>query len=752
MPLKIENEDSGSWITSRRFAVFLAILTFVSWPGIFLGSQMFVFRDFGFFSAPIAWHLRESFWQMELPLWNPLSNCGQPFLAEWNTQALYPPALFYLLLPFPWSFGVFCLLHLFLGGLGMFFLARQWTQNSFGAALAGVIFAFSGLMTGSLGWPATIAAMGWMPWVVWLTRRAWREGGKMLVPAALAGALQMLSGGVEMVLLTWVLLGGIFATEFISGGAPRAKIAIRFCIVILFIAGLSAAQLLPFFDLLRHSERAANYFASDSPMPPTGWVNFLVPLFREGFAQGIYYQNGQFWILSYYTGVITVALAAMALWRSRTVEVWVMLILSVFCLLLATGNATPLYGWISAHIGIVGLIRFPVKFVILPVFAMPLMAAYALAGKSQGTLKTSGPDYSWLLAWLATIGLIAVCLVWAAREPSLSLSHAVVVNGLIRVAFFTAIVISLFILRKVTPTTIRRSIQSLVVVLVWLDLECHSPQPPLVKPVVFHPNMPRPAPPPQFGFGRAMIPADVLHTLTFAAHQDATENFLMDRYALFSDCNLFDDIPKCDGFFPLNLRGNSLLNGDPTGRMQDFLGVYQALAIKAGVLGWDPRPTFMPMVTGGQKPLFAADSETLALLAETNFNPRTEVYLPTDIRSAVTVSNAATVKMMSVEYSPQRIRANVDADAPAMLVAAQSYFHPWHAYVDGKPTPLWRANYAFQALEIPAGEHDVELLYVDWNFRIGFLLSLITLAILAVTYWISIVRLKIQSSQFRTWP
>ena len=752
MTLNIQTENDDSWITSRRFAGFLAVLTFVSWPWIFLGSQMFVFRDFGFFSAPIAWHLRESFWRMELPLWNPLSNCGQPFLAEWNTQALYPPALFYLLLPFPWSFGVSCLLHLFLAGLGMFFLARDWTQNSFGAALAGVIFAFSGLMTGSLGWPATIAAMGWMPWVVWLTRRAWREGGKVPVPAALAGALQMLSGGVEMVLLTWVLLGATFAAEFISGGMPRAKIVIRFCIVILFVAGLSAAQLLPFFDLLRHSERAANYFASDSPMPSTGWVNFLVPLFRDGFAQGIYYQSGQFWILSYYTGVTTVALAAMALWHSRTVEVWVMLILSAFCLVLATGNATPLYGWISAHIGIVGLIRFPVKFVVLPVFVMPLMAAYALARKSLGNLTPSRPDYSWLLAWFVTVGLIAVCLVWAAREPSLNLSHAVVVNGLIRAAFFTAIMITLFVLRKVTPTTIRRSLQVLVVVLVWLDLDCHSPQPPLVKPVIFHPNMPRSAPPPQFGLSRAMIPADVLNTLTFAAHQDATENFLTDRYALFSDCNLFDNIPKCDGFFPLNLSENGVLNGNLSRPMQDFLGASQVLAINAGVLDWAPRSTFMPMVTGGQKPLFATDSETLALLAETNFNPRAVVYLPTDIRSAVTVSNAASVKITSVEYSPLRIRANVDAGAPAMLVAAQSYYHPWHAYVDGKPTPLWRANYAFQALEVPAGKHDVKLLYVDWNFRIGFLLSVITLVIAAVTYWISVVRLKIQSSQFRIWP
>src|ERR1700677_4928973 len=127
MPSNLQNENESSWITPRRFAVLLAILAFVSWPGIFLGLQTFIYRDFGYFSAPLAHYFKESFWRMDLPLWNPLNSCGQPFLAEWNTQVLYPPALFYVLLPLPWSLNAFCLLHLFLGGLGMFFLARYWT-------------------------------------------------------------------------------------------------------------------------------------------------------------------------------------------------------------------------------------------------------------------------------------------------------------------------------------------------------------------------------------------------------------------------------------------------------------------------------------------------------------------------------------------------------------------------------------------------------------------------------------------------
>ena len=69
----------------------------------------------------------------------------------------------------------------------------------------------------------------------------------------------------------------------------------------------------------------------------------------------------------------------------------------------------------------------------------------------------------------------------------------------------------------------------------------------------------------------------------------------------------------------------------------------------------------------------------------------------------------------------------MDADAPAMVVVAQSYYHPWRAYVDGHATPLWRANYAFQALEVPGGKHQVTLVYEDQLFIFGCALSLVSL-------------------------
>jgi uncharacterized membrane protein YfhO len=58
-----------------------------------------------------------------------------------------------------------------------------------------------------------------------------------------------------------------------------------------------------------------------------------------------------------------------------------------------------------------------------------------------------------------------------------------------------------------------------------------------------------------------------------------------------------------------------------------------------------------------------------------------------------------------------------------MVVIAQTYYPAWKAYVDGQPTKLWRANYAFQAVEVPAGTHRIELRYEDRLFYAGAMLS-----------------------------
>jgi len=218
----------GGWCSPRRFALVLAVLIIIPFWNVLLGLDTFAVRDFGLFSYPCASFQRQCFWHGELPWWNPLSCCGLPFLAQFNTLALYPPALIYLLLPLSWSLPFFCLLHLFLGGMGMYFLAARWTGSRAGAALAGVVFAFNGLSLNFLMWPSHVATFAWMPWVILLTEAGWKAGGRKLVLAALAAALQILAGGPESILFTWLILLAMGLVECGREAAAAGLLARRF--------------------------------------------------------------------------------------------------------------------------------------------------------------------------------------------------------------------------------------------------------------------------------------------------------------------------------------------------------------------------------------------------------------------------------------------------------------------------------------------------------------------------------------------
>ncbi len=95
----------------------------------------------------------------------------------------------------------------------------------------------------------------------------------------------------------------------------------RFGLHVGLIAALCAVQLLPFIDLLVHSQRGAageNVWTAG----PLVLGNYFVPLFRTlQTSAGTFYQADQFWVVSSYAGIGTLMLAAVALLSDRRREV-----------------------------------------------------------------------------------------------------------------------------------------------------------------------------------------------------------------------------------------------------------------------------------------------------------------------------------------------------------------------------------------------------------------------------------------------
>jgi hypothetical protein len=78
---------------------------------------------------------------------------------------------------------------------------------------------------------------------------------------------------------------------------------------------------------------------------------------------------------------------------------------------------------------------------------------------------------------------------------------------------------------------------------------------------------------------------------------------------------------------------------------------------------------------------------------------------------------------------PERVRLDVSATAPAMLFLADLDYPGWRATVDGRDTPIYRANYLFRAVHVPAGQHTVEFVYQPRSFRLGLFVTVAATAL-----------------------
>ena len=125
--------------------------------------------------------------------------------------------------------------------------------------------------------------------------------------------------------------------------------------------------------------------------------------------------------------------------------------------------------------------------------------------------------------------------------------------------------------------------------------------------------------------------------------------------------------------------------------------------------------------------------ETLQALSDPSFDPRKTVIL-----SGVSSGESAECNTATVEIRKHAIRQSVvrvNSACEGYLVFAETFFPGWKMKVDGRPAPIVRANHAFQAVFLDAGEHTIERYYLPASIMSGAavsMLSCIFLAIIAV--------------------
>ena len=149
--------------------VFIIILTallfgrtlFPSSEEIIYGGDLLT--QFYFWKKYLVESLKNGF----IPFWNPYNFSGTPFLAHPSTTFLYPATLIFILFPLNIAFSLNYLLHFIIGGLGMYYLGKRYT-NILGGLSASLVFVLSGFYSSRVyaGHVEILATASWIPFVL----------------------------------------------------------------------------------------------------------------------------------------------------------------------------------------------------------------------------------------------------------------------------------------------------------------------------------------------------------------------------------------------------------------------------------------------------------------------------------------------------------------------------------------------------------------------------------------------------------
>jgi hypothetical protein len=212
------------------------------------------------------------------------------------------------------------------------------------------------------------------------------------------------------------------------------------------------------------------------------------------------------------------------------------------------------------------------------------------------------------------------------------------------------------------------------------------------------------------------------------------------------------------GISPLRLqRYQTFLDALPEERARQLLNVRYALTWDAALTDGelleeysDPAeeiyfyrmkdpPEAMYLVYSAQ--MEAGETATLEQLAAPDFDPRREVILSERPGAALTGSGTGSVQY--VERLPHRLVLEVDTDVDGILVLSEIYYPGWHATIDGQPSPILRADSILRAVEVPAGQHMVEMTFRPFSVKLGLGVSAATLLLcLALCLWCRLRRAR----------
>jgi len=325
-----------------------------------------------------------------LPVWNPYTYGGHPFLADFQSAMLYPPSWALSLLNPVTAINWWCAFHVFLFG----FLVYMWGVfrglKPGAAFIAGVTAMLGGTfyMHVYAGHLSNLGSMAWAP-LVFIGIDGWLRSkhAGWLIAGATGVALQVYAGHPQYVYYTAIGAAVYAFVHLPFLGRQFRRAAIGLILLYPLAALLSAAQLLPGYSAMSEAVRStgASYdFASMFSFNPENIFTMFAPWIYGGADQVTYWGRCYLWEMQLFIGSGMLVLAALGFASLGKGARWRMgIVLVVLAILMFGAYVSPVYRLLYNYLPFYAAFRGTSKFVYL----VGLLAAI-LAGHGMNRLLT----------------------------------------------------------------------------------------------------------------------------------------------------------------------------------------------------------------------------------------------------------------------------------------------------------------------------------------------------------------------------
>jgi len=694
-----------------------------------------------------------------VPLWIDELTAGFPLVAEGQAGVFYPlNFVLYMIFPFISAVTASFILHFFLASLFLFLLARRLSCARGGALFASLAFAYGGFFIFRIKHINLINAAIWLPLELLLIEQAFRSRRPAfpLLGLAAAFSVQLFAGHPQIFYLSLVSCGSYAAARILWTARKRLRAALvwllRGVMVALCIGGLTAVQVLPSWELVQSSMRArleGNAFATFASYHPKQFSLFVNPYGYGNPADATFLQDnreGGFWENNAYIGLLPLlfALIAMAMLAKSRWQVKVLMTVLALALLFVLGKYNPLFPYFTKALPGLGMFRFHQRFLLTAALSLSLLAGFgfdwlvATVGrvtKLKGYGRISFFQHAVQLIALAVLvtDLFFVGTRYLGSMPSTYLTPPPTVPVLNEDQDRFRI---LSMLRQLSWNTIYRTVGG------WMGdgaafIESH----------------------------RAVLPPDLnaMYGIDAVDDRDWTEGglpraplvalwgYLQGSVARDQETNIqtfpphtlmlwgMQNVKYFLSFFTLSGEGVQLARQIPVPYLP-AVKIYR-------------NEYYLPRAYGVARAKSVADDAGAFLsLIEPSFDPSHEVIIteqgiPVRGQGEVDAFSPGEVVIQQWEHGAISLRARFKK--PGYAVISQSHYPGWQAWIDERPVDILRANYAFQAVAVPEGEHIIALKFQPQSYKWGRTITLSTGGLMLITVaivWLMRPRLQGETS------